>query len=429
MTRKRKRQAKGERSAKRGTHSRVPDPETVPVIAPEHFAPGTLGVAVFGPGKGEAIVVRLPDKRIGVVDGCREPRSGNHHGHGDPVRELLAAFAEYGGDPVAAQRLAFVCLTHPHDDHYAGLGRMMDAYSGRIERLWMPPDSARYQKDLLTYLDKTRDDTTNLLDAGELKGLARVIEQQDQLIDLPDVEFHIARAGVRAMREFGKRRCCGRELEITMCSPTDRDIHFASRHLTESIKNVLNGLRGTHYPNPDPNVISASLLIRWGKAKVLLAGDLLSGTNKYGGWGEAGKLINGPVQVVNVAHHASSGAHDAELWARMKPKLAIVTPYRRAKENNPPRPEMVRQLLESGAKVVITSPPDWPSDELQGFEWSRPLDDSGSGNAVPMKNCAISATKASGYSDRNNAVAVSLNSDGSIGRLVLGGQARMVRLP
>jgi len=29
-----------------------------------------------------------------------------------------------------------VCLTHPHDDHYAGLGRLLKAYEGRVGRVW-----------------------------------------------------------------------------------------------------------------------------------------------------------------------------------------------------------------------------------------------------------------------------------------------------
>ena len=86
-------------------------------LSAEHLPKGTLSIAVFGPGKGEAIVVRLPDGSVGVVDGCREPKD-TETGRGDPVRELL--------DRIKCPELAFVCLTHPHDDHYAGLGRLLE---------------------------------------------------------------------------------------------------------------------------------------------------------------------------------------------------------------------------------------------------------------------------------------------------------------
>jgi glyoxylase-like metal-dependent hydrolase (beta-lactamase superfamily II) len=45
---------------------------------------------------------------------------------GDPMRELLNGLEASGGGP-APFRLAFVCLTHPHDDHYGGLGRLLGA--------------------------------------------------------------------------------------------------------------------------------------------------------------------------------------------------------------------------------------------------------------------------------------------------------------
>jgi len=46
-----------------GGTSRVPPPEHASEILPEHMPEGLLSIAVFGPGKGEAIVVRLPDGR------------------------------------------------------------------------------------------------------------------------------------------------------------------------------------------------------------------------------------------------------------------------------------------------------------------------------------------------------------------------------
>jgi len=407
---------------------RMPELERAEVIAPEHFNPGSLGIAVFGPGKGEAIVVRLPDGRLGVVDGCREPKTPSPRGHGDPVRELLAAFAEYDGCRVEEQRLAFVCLTHPHDDHYAGLGRLMEAYGDRIERLWMPPDSVRYMKDLFTYLDKVRDKTTPLPDEKAFKGLARVIDLQNRMLHGDsDLKFEVAVGGLSVIRETGKQRCRGHALEVSFCSPGGRDAHLASRNLLESIRFELEAPSTPHYRAPDPNAVSASLLIRWGHARILLAGDLLCQKNDFRGWTDAAPLVPGNIQVVNVAHHASDKAHHPELWERMKPIIAIVTPFKFASDNLPPRPEMLKLLSDSGAKTVVTTPPDWPSSDLEQFEWDPPLTAAECNKNVPTRNAAISPSRTDGHDDRCNAVAVSLKADGSLARLVLGGRARVLK--
>lgn len=102
-----------------------------PRLHPSHLPDGELGVVVFGPGDGEAMVVKLPDGRWGVVDGCLEPSRSHRAGTGDPVREFLNE-AETPAGPV---QLAFVAWTHPHADHYRGLRRLLDAYRGRVERL------------------------------------------------------------------------------------------------------------------------------------------------------------------------------------------------------------------------------------------------------------------------------------------------------
>jgi hypothetical protein len=400
---------------------KLPAREYAQSIGAEHFVPGQLGFAVFGPGKGEAIVVRLPNGGLGVVDGCREPERRSQTGDGDPVRELLAKFAKHEGRPIEEQRLAFVCLTHPHDDHYAGLGRLMLAYGDRIERLWMPHDSIRYMKDLLAYLKSTRDKTTDLQDPG-VRGLHRIIDAQDRLVDtVSNLEFCFAQDGRRVLEGTHG----GHHLNVTLCSPSARDAHRANRNLINSLAIRLDPATQKIYSEPDPNIISSSLLITWGKSRVLLAGDLICEDGEFQGWTSAQRLINETVQLVNVAHHASKEAHHAELWARMQPRVAVVTPFQQAARSQPPRPRMVRMLCDSGALTIITTPPQWSEDELDEFEWDPPLDRGPTD--LWLRNPAFQATPVGLHDDRHNAAAISLRPDGRISRIVLAGQARCVR--
>jgi glyoxylase-like metal-dependent hydrolase (beta-lactamase superfamily II) len=154
----------------RGTTS-VPAPEYVDEILPAHLPQGALSIAVFGPGRGEAIVVRLPDGSIGVVDGCREPTGGAKDGRGDPVRELLRRIEKAGPVPTPF-RLAFVCLTHPHDDHYPGLGRLLEAYERRVDHVWTVTQmTGKYARALPEWVELTRGGKCSLPDDATIAGL------------------------------------------------------------------------------------------------------------------------------------------------------------------------------------------------------------------------------------------------------------------
>jgi hypothetical protein len=158
----------------------------------------------------------------------------------------------------------------------------------------------------------------------------------------------------------------------------------------------------------DPNLTSGALLVKWGASAVLLAGDLLLGVDPKSGWQRGRSYVQGNVQVVNVAHHASSEAHDDVLWATMQPALAIVTPFQYAnegKKRQPPRPEQIEALARSSV-VAITSPPKWKSKT----------------NVLPMTPARLTEAK-------RNAVAVSLDAAGNITRFVLAGAADVYDAP
>jgi glyoxylase-like metal-dependent hydrolase (beta-lactamase superfamily II) len=84
--------------------------------------PDIFEVSLFGPGKGESIVVHLGARRWIVVDSCRDQRSG----------EVAALKYLRGiGVDLAAEVLAVVA-THAHDDHFAGIADIVEACSQAI---------------------------------------------------------------------------------------------------------------------------------------------------------------------------------------------------------------------------------------------------------------------------------------------------------
>jgi len=90
------------------------------------LASDDLAVFVLNVGDGDAIVIRFPDEggrtTFGVIDSLK----------GDKSVALLQALAPAGG----AARIRFVCATHPHSDHIAGLRALLRAFDGQVDEFW-----------------------------------------------------------------------------------------------------------------------------------------------------------------------------------------------------------------------------------------------------------------------------------------------------
>lgn len=390
--------------------SPAPTPKRVQRIQAGDLAKNTLSIVVFGPGHGESICVFLPDGNVGVVDGCREPTRGDRDFRGDPVRELLVDYEKVKPNFL----IRFVCLTHPHGDHYAGLGRLMAEYDARIERAWEAlPAAGRYPKTLLEYQDSKAARRGVVPDDGpSLTGLSRVFDAFKQFRKgRPIGCVHLQHNQILYEADMG-----GERVTIRGWAPQSAD---AGRALEDLVRAVGELATDGEPREHDPNLISGALSITWGKAGVLLAGDALREKGSHLGWKGAHELAKQhSIQIVNVAHHASEAAHDEELWAYLKPRIAIVTPFREAEGDMPPRPEQIANLISPTCTVAITAPPAWPKNKKN----PQPL--SGRHSKKPLGKIAMQPAAAD---PSRYAVGVSLDRTGRIVRFVLAAGADVYR--
>lgn len=334
----------------------VPQPVYAPVPTAAHFARGELTLLVFGPGRGEAMVVIFPDGHLGVVDGCREPTRGAADGTGDPVREFIRVW--HRAHPDLHDRLRFVALTHPHDDHYAGLARLMEGYSGRIDHLWSPfPTGDQYVQYFRECYRIERLNPDEVPDEDLLAGLTRY-----------QTAFERCRTGDQAPEYksmFGDRKLyeqnvMGSTLLIRSVAPDDSDLIYAQNDLTRVLQQATeDGVRKPSRVRHNPNLTSGALVIRWGSTQVLLGGDLLCAEGKFKGWGRAASFVEGPVQLVKAAHHGSAGARELAMLQRIQPTMVVLTPFQEAKNGQPPKSDDVRALLGVCPEVALSSPPHW----------------------------------------------------------------------
>lgn len=376
----------------------LPRPERATRPLPQHFVTGELGLLVFGPGHGEAMVVILPDGSLGVIDGCREPTNG------DPVREFIAAWLA----AASGRRISFVGLTHPHEDHYRGLGRLIEEYDGVIESLWRTQlTGGRWGSSYIQYAEYCEQNGDRVPIADELAGLERVIGAFASRRDRLNV--------LGQHKEMLRRSIGGRVLSVLSLAPSTNDVDRAQDDLLEYI-------RKEDRVRHDPNLTSAALLLTWGQAKLLLGGDLVCAHGGFEGWDAAERRVRGPVQVVKASHHASHQAQQWALWERMEPALTIVTPFKQAVLSHPPRPTEIQRLLALQQAVAITSIPQWVHD---GVTEPRPIDQPRPRVRTMGRNSALAITPVPLPSD--DAVGISIDAEGTITRLILTGNARLYR--
>jgi len=78
-----------------------------------------LNIYFFNVGHGDSIAVQFPDNTWGIID-CNRNR-----GEIDPN---VLKFLKLEG----IKSLRFLCLTHPHDDHFKGIDKIIEYFEENI---------------------------------------------------------------------------------------------------------------------------------------------------------------------------------------------------------------------------------------------------------------------------------------------------------
>jgi beta-lactamase superfamily II metal-dependent hydrolase len=298
-----------------------------------------IEITVFGGRIGESIVIRLPGDKWGVVDNYTPVLS-------EPTSNPTLRYLDRHG----VERLLFLCLTHPHHDHYRGMSHLLRRFDP--DNIWVFDALDHKRLAMLASLVKAK---------GKMSHIAVEKEISDDFEDLMGLIHQKARDKNRTPRVDIKRMArelpllklkANPELTITALAVSGS----LALQYEESLSRCFNvdGALKKRIAGVNHNLVSGGLLIEYGSARVILGGDM-----EKESWTEALKCFGAENRIVSnvfkVSHHGSANGYCEGLWAAASPNrscIAVVTPYA---SQGLPSAEGFQHVQQHAKKVLVAS--------------------------------------------------------------------------
>lgn len=283
--------------------------------------------------KGDSIVIEcLEDDKhsFALIDSNITP--GERH------PKALAKLEELG-----AKELSFVCMTHPHADHYLGLSQIFEKFQGKIGQVILCPlghfigkKSGVLSEKYLTLLEKTDDEGLRIA-AYEFIRILRALS------GMPDV-----------MEYSGPSSCVGVDgfdnVQISCHTPFKSFKNSYFERIEKGDPNIFEDIR--------ENDLSLSILFEYGGKKVLLGGDT-SHKNwaKHLGWQKNNRTPSIASHAVKMPHHGSKHDCREDMFtvafeeAPEEPSIALIS----ANGRTHPDKEVLMELEDRGIQPYCTN--------------------------------------------------------------------------
>jgi hypothetical protein len=251
------------------------------------------------------------------------------------------------------RNLEFVCLTHPHDDHYRGMSQVFSSF--RVKRFWRFPGLTyehfvnflvRRRVEAEARGDRRSEEAINDLQTT-LRLVADLLKEDPPLqVDSPAINTVLYPWPVRS-RPRGPD-----DLEIKVIAPPGNAVERFLGSLRHCF--TADGRLAADAPPLRCNDVSLALLIRYGATTVILGGDVEGPS-----WEEVLQAVDRGdlgARVVKVSHHGSRTGYCANLWrvfsAAGRP-VAVITP---SLKHRLPHRDAVEHIQRHAAEVFVTCP-------------------------------------------------------------------------
>ena len=319
--------------------------------------PPALEVHVLGGRTGESIILKLPDGQWGVVDCYAESLT-------DPDANPTIRFLRGKG----VTQLFFVCLTHPHDDHYLGMNKLIEEF--KPQEFWrFGCLSHEHVRKLLKYHELK----------AKKSGDEELTRSAQELVEVFGKAYQgavnrtmgVCRANSQT-NLYPKRSDSPTTYKIECLSPTGRQVERYEGAVWNCIG--ADGKIAKKLANSEHNDISIVLKITYGDTRIILGGDL-----EQEGWEDVIEETGGPnlsACAVKVSHHGSENGYCDRLWehfSRERKPIAIVAPRWRY---SLPKPDALTHIFQHAREVYSTSQPrlQWTPPPLPTSPGGPPLE-------------------------------------------------------
>jgi hypothetical protein len=297
-----------------------------------------LEIHILGAGRGESIILRLPDGNWGVVDCCASSTT-------DQTKNATLEFLKSRG----VRDLEFLCLTHPHDDHYKGMSHLLGYCN--IKYFWQfngLSGTGFIQLIEFLHCDAEAIDTAEERESAvEFNRIFTILKDKRKRAKTPLPTIFRLGTGTLVypvpLNESARFR-------IVAIAPPGNLVNRYEAQLAGCFNP--DGTIKEKYPVPDHNMVSVALLVIHGDTRVILGGDV-----ERDGWDYAIRQMGAEklsAHLVKVSHHGSENSYCDRLWehhsARGKP-FAIVTSY---VSKNLPRRRALDEASRYSRAILLT---------------------------------------------------------------------------
>lgn len=271
-----------------------------------------------------------------IVDSCVDQRSQEI-----PVLNYLGRL----GVNLAAD-VQLVVGTHAHDDHIAGLSRVLEACREAV----FVCSAALTKEEFLCHL---RDDATfdvRQSIRAEYRAIFQQIKSRPSAKRPYGVKYAVAELPLGARPESADCPFA----TVTALSPSHEAITRARQKLAED---VAKPGKGRKPGKTDPNELAVALFVVVGDVSVLLGADLLRGPSGCG-WQavlETFPQADPLASLFKVPHHGSPNAHHDDVWTQLllPEVISVLAPFRAGTRPLPAPADVLR--LKGLSKAVYCS--------------------------------------------------------------------------
>lgn len=270
-----------------------------------------LEIHVFGASKGESIVIKIPGGGWGVVD-CFAGSSSKPESN--PVLDFL--------NKKSVKELEFLCLTHPHDDHFKGMSHLLEAF--KVNFFWrfgsLSPTHFFQLIEILQIDSEQTGPYEDLVSAKEFPKIFKMVQDKIKNGELRQKTISVSQQIYPV--PFNQES----DFQIFGLAPSGNQISIYEREFTncyDTNGNFIRPMKREYH-----NLVSVGLLLKYGKTQVILGGDIVRE-----GWKDSVLEFgenNLAADAVKISHHGSNDGYCDGLWENFskngKP-IAIVTAY------------------------------------------------------------------------------------------------------